>query len=586
MRSDPPPASSSSNSTHHHEVLTIPKPQIPPLQVSPLHISPLQRLVQAEPHTPYPPDACEPASPPSTSRRSFLQTGAITAAALALAPRIPPALAQTSSASPLVTTDLGTFRGQTLAEGIRAFRGIPFAQPPIGPLRFLPPVAFQAGIQAATRDALSFGPPAMQPDQPDAAEDCLYLNVWAPPSGGPHPVFVWIHGGGYTGGRASEPVFEGSGFAREGIVLVTVAYRLGVFGFMDLSPLLGPAYADSANNALRDLVLALRWVNSNISAFGGDPKCVTVGGESAGAKATAALMALPEAQSLFHSAISESGGGERVLTSPQAHDVASSFGELWRRDHPASSGAAGFDDLRTAPAHALIQTQQTLIAASAIHFPFRPQIANQAGASLLPKRPVDLVAEGSARGKRLLLGTNRDESALFLGPHPAADPTASDLGNLALSRFNEVFARYAALYPDMPRPQLRVRAVTAEEYWVPSVRLADAHVRAGGSAWMYRLDFAPSTGRMAGEAFHAEDIDFVWNKLNKSEAGDPTAAPLAASIHAAWCAFIRGETPAATGLPAWPEYNPNTRPTMILNTSSHVEQRPFDAELRLWDGVL
>ncbi len=131
---------------------------------------------------------------------------------------------------------------------------------------------------------------------PNMSEDCLYLNVWAPAGKGPYPVFVWIHGGSFTGGRSSTPISDGTLFAQQDIVHVTLAYRLGVFGFMDLSPLLGPDYADSGNNALRDLIAALQWINQNIAAFGGDPNRVTVGGESAGAKATAALMAIPQVQ--------------------------------------------------------------------------------------------------------------------------------------------------------------------------------------------------------------------------------------------------------------------------------------------------
>ena len=517
-------------------------------------------------------------APLNTTRRSFLSQTSL-AATCALLPRSLSASAV--SAPALVTTPLGKLRGVSSPEAIRNFRGIPFAQPPVGPLRFQPPQPPKPWPD--TRDATRFAAAAMQPDEPSIpqSEDCLYLNIWCPNTPGPHPVFVWIHGGGYTGGQAFAPIFDGTPFANEGIVLVTVAYRLGVFGFMDLSPLLGPAYADSANNALRDLVQSLHWVQQNISAFGGDPDRVTIGGESAGAKATAALMALPEAQSFFHSAISESGGGERILTQTQAADVSHTFGDLWRREHPVTSTT--FDDLRTAPARALIDTQQRVIVQSDIHFPFRPQIGP---GSLLPQRPVDLVTTGISHGKRLLIGSNRDESALFLGPHPAADPLQRDLGNLPLARFNQVFARYADLYPGMPEDQRRIRAVTAEEYWVPTVRLADAHTRAGGAAWMYRLDFAQSTGRMADEAFHSEDLGFVWNKLNKTEAADPAAQQLALSMHAAWCAFLRGETPSAPHLPPWPEYNPTTRPTMILNKESRIEQQPSEPELRLWNGIL
>jgi para-nitrobenzyl esterase len=144
------------------------------------------------------------------------------------------------------------------------------------------------------------------------SEDCLCLNLWAPESRGPHPVFVWIHGGGFTGGHAFEPTYDGTEFAREGIVLITVGYRLGVFGFLDLESVLGATYAGSANNGLRDLIAALAWVRENVADFGGDPGRVTIGGESAGAKLTDILMGTPSASTLFHQMISESGGAERV----------------------------------------------------------------------------------------------------------------------------------------------------------------------------------------------------------------------------------------------------------------------------------
>ena len=431
-----------------------------------------------------------------------------------------------------------------------SFAASPFAQPAVGPLRFRPPLPLAAW--KTTRDALRFAPAAMQPADAHfpQSEDCLYLNLWTPAAPGPHPVFVWIHGGGYTGGRASDALFDGAGFAQQGIVLVTVSYRLGVFGFMDLGPLLGPSFAGSGNNAILDLVQALRWVNQNIASFGGDPTQVTVGGESAGAKATAALLALPEARNLFRSAISESGGGERVLALADATAVAHEFGAQWQNDQAATQS---FSTLLTAPPEALIQTQSNLIATSTRHFPFRPEIDGR----LFTARPVDLVSTAHLTGKRLLLGSNLDESALFLGPRPISDPKQSDLGNLPLPRFNDVFARYAALYPAMPAPQRRIRAVTAEEYWIPTVRLADGFTRSGGAAWMYRLDYTEPTGRMANEAFHSLDLSLVWRHLDPAEQTDPAAAPISAQMHTAWVAFIHGQTP-------------RSRPARLARVQPHI----------------
>ncbi len=506
------------------------------------------------------------------SRRRFLQQSTATLAALTLTPSHLFAATET-----LITTPSGKLRGETV-DSIRIFRGIPFAQPPIGPLRFRPPVPVK--LWQGVHNATTFAAAAPQPDDPGVthSEDCLYLNVWAPTGPGPFPVFVWIHGGGYTGGRSFAPIFDGSEFARDGIVLVSVAYRLGVFGFLDLEPLLGPTYADSANNAMRDLTLSLEWVHHNIAAFGGDPTRVTVGGESAGAKATAALMAIPAAASLFHSAISESGGGERINTLAQAAAVAHQYGKLWRTAHPSTT----FHDLLTAAPADLLHAQTALIATSDRHFPFRSEV----GSSFLPQRPVDLVAAGSFQHKRLLIGTNRDESALFIGPHPAADPTSSDLGNLDLNTFQQVFAKYKSLYPDMTAEQRRIRAVSAEEYWVPSVRMAEAQTQAHGPTWMYRLDYTKPTGPQAGEAYHSLDLSFIWQKPDPIESADPTAAPLARQMHQAWVNFIQGNDPAAPTLPPWPQYSLQTRPTMIFAAQPHIENNPHQAELELWQTAL
>jgi para-nitrobenzyl esterase len=531
---------------------------------------------------------CGNSTPTNQSRRRFLQKSSATLAALALTPS--GLFAANGPGQPaIVTTPSGKLRGETVTAvgsgpAVRVFRGVPFAEPPIGPLRFRPtvPVKPWKGV----REATTFGAAAIQPGNPalTQSEDCLYLNIWAPSGNGtgngPYPVYVWIHGGAYIGGDSFAPIFDGTEFARNGIVLVTVAYRLGVFGFMNLEPLLGPSYSDSANNALRDLIASLEWVHHNIAAFGGDPARVTIGGESSGAKATAALMAIPQAARLFRSAISESGGGERVLTLAEAAEVAHAYGALWRSNHPVSANA--FDDLLTAPPATLMATQARLIATFSRHFPFRSEI----GHSFLPKRPVDLIATGSSAGRRLLIGTNRDESASFIGPHPHLDPTNRDLGNLDLSTFNKVFARYKSIYPNLSDEQLRIRAVSAEEYWVPSVRLAEAHTHSGGSTWMYRLDYAKPSGPMVSEAYHALDLSLVWQKLDAIEQADPNAAPLSNAMHQAWVAFIQGNTPAAPTLPTWPKFDLNTRATMIFAPHPHVEERPQEAELQLWNGLL
>jgi para-nitrobenzyl esterase len=434
------------------------------------------------------------------------------------------------------------------------------------------------------RDATRFGAAPLQPGEPGVpqSEDCLYLNVWAPAGKGPFPVFVWIHGGGFTGGHAFESTYDGTRFAREGVVCITVGYRLGVLGFLDVEPMLGAEYAGSANNALRDLIAALTWIQDHVADFGGDPGRVTIGGESAGAKLTDILMGVASARPLFSQMISESGGAERIWPQAAARRVGSGFAEAWH-------AVGGGDDrgLLTATGTMLLAAQQKLLATWPQHFPLRPQIDDQ----LISRLPIDSIAAGSSRGKHLLIGTNRDESALFIGPHPQHDAAAKDLGNISTEAFASVFAHYAAIYPSFSEEQLRIRALTAEEYWIPSVRVADAHVEGGGEAWMYRLDFTEERGRLAGDAYHSLDVGLVWDKPHIGVGNDSEESALAGTLHAAWVAFIQGGRPAATKLPAWPEYKTSSRATtiratMILDTKSHVELHPQSAELRLWDGVL
>ena len=196
------------------------------------------------------------------------------------------------------------------------------------------------------------------------------------------------------------------------------------------------------------------------------------------------------------------------------------------------------------------------------------------------------IAGGSTRGKRLLLGTNRDESALFVGPRPSKNATAADLGNMPTEQFAPIYAKYAELYPDLTFEQRRIRALTAEEYWIPSMRVAAAHAGNSGDTYVYRLDFAESSGRLQGYAYHSLDVGLVWDKPHRDVANADAEATMTTTMHAAWAAFIRGDAPVASALPTWPKWTLSERKTMLLGASSRVEANPQEAEFRVWQGKL
>lgn len=481
----------------------------------------------------------------------------------------------------IVETREGPVRGITTESGA-AFFGIPFAAPPIGPLRFRAPrpPARRSALFDATRFAAA---PIQQPPAPGLygpgplpqSEDCLALNIWTPATAGPHPVYVWVHGGGNVAGSSRMPVFDGSRFARNGIVCVTISYRVGALGFLDLSDLLGKDYAGSGNNGLLDIVEALRWVRANIAAFGGDPGQVTIGGQSAGAKNVCALLAMPAARGLFQRAVVQSGGAETAIDRDGAALMARRFLEL-----------AGLSDPRallTLDTAALLDAQARLQKSWPRKYPFRAVIDG----TVLPALPLAMIGDGRAAPVPLLLGTTRDEIAFF-GPNAARDGTVvqGDLANMAIDAFDPVYNAYRHSFPELSPVDRRYRALTAEEYWLPTLRTAAGHAAAQRPIWLYRLDMPRNAAPNAGYAVHGSDLPLVWDKVRDPQSAflgpqGPEAEALAARMHAHWVSFIRSGSPGD----GWPLHRSDERATMVFAATDASVMRLDESERHLWDGV-
>lgn len=413
-------------------------------------------------------------------------------------------------------------------------------------------------------------------------EDCLYLNIHAPAEPGPHPVLVWVHGGGYTSGASFEGVYDGGRLARRGVLVVTVAYRLGALGLLQLRHLLGDEYAASSTNALLDVVRALRWVREHIAAFDGDPDRVTLGGFSAGAKLTANLLALPAARGLFHRAIVQSGGAHTVRTVPEAEQATG---------HVLAALGLGADraaELIDVPSSDLLDAQEQAIGRGTARFVFRPVVD--------PAGPLPVTPLRAIRGDvPILLGSNQDEEQMFAVTEGtgAREPGPADLANLRRpDALAELVRTYAEMYPDLNGRSRRIRLLTAESYGIPTVRLAEAQLAAGGTAYMYRFRWAPRAHPQRLGSPHAIDIPFVFGTLDTplgrwlTGGVPPAARELSDRIQQAWVAFVKGGPPVADGLPAWPRYDPTERRTMLLDVPATVVGDPDREERRVWDHAL
>ncbi|UIJ82217.1 carboxylesterase/lipase family protein [Rhizobium leguminosarum] len=460
-----------------------------------------------------------------------------------------------------VTTGAGRLEGRRTGAAIR-FLAIPYAKAPTGKARFRPPEKPEhwAGVRSADSFA-SVAPqlpdPGFYPGDPDAmprrpmSEDCLYLNVWTPVSSGPHPVLMWLHGGSQLIGGTSRPVYDGSNFARAGITCVTVGHRLGAFGFLELGTQLGAEYVDSGNCALRDQLVALKWVQDNIASFGGDPNQITLGGESAGGKNVAALMATSAAQRLFHAAIVISGGADTVSSREEAEAVTQRFTE--------ASGVSAAQ-LIDASVEQILTWQAMLLRSGIRKLPFRPVH----GGNLLPQSPLSAIKDGRGASIPLLIGTSRDESVPVVQAMNAEDPWRQDqLSHLDPEALTAVERRLRSAYPELTWRESRLRLLSAEEYGLPSVRLADSHASVGNPTWMYRHDRGSAAGPFAGFSPHVSDLEWVWGHFPGShklcEVDD---------LHATVCSFVKERRA------SWDPYCVPHRRTALFGNSRRVVEDP------------
>jgi len=505
-----------------------------------------------------------------------------------------------------VETSSGRLQGTEQA-GIRIFRGVRYARAPIGAQRFLPPEACQpiAGVVDATKP----GPAAPQYALPffgmisaagvPPGGDCLSLNIWTPgPGGARRPVLVWIHGGGFLVGAGSTPIYTGKDLARRGdLVVVTINYRLGALGFVHLGPLLGGDFKHSSNLGVRDQIAALEWIRENIDRFGGDPDNVTVFGQSAGAMSIAALLGAPQARTLFHRAICQSGAADHILDEDRAADVARVFlDELGGAQHsPESLGARPLSEILQAQRATMrrLSDFRTMMV-------FLPCVDGE----VIPEQPLEAVRRGGQPEIPLLVGATLDEWKLFR----VVDPGLRGLREEALiERFHAVLRGRFTSLPDAATALGEFRLALEErgagtspaEVWsafqttrvmhFPAVRLAEAQVEAGGSVHTYLFTWRPpALGRVIG-ACHALDIPFIFGAVRHPLARPLTgltasAARLSRKMQAAWIHFARGGHPGHARLPDWAPYDVERRATMILGRNCSLEHAPLEAERSLFAG--
>nr|WP_245720189.1 carboxylesterase/lipase family protein [Nocardia uniformis] len=500
-------------------------------------------------------------------------------------------------AEPVVRTEYGEVRGRR--EGaVNIWRSIPYAAAPAGPDRFRPPRPPEPWD--GVRDCVEFGEIAPQTlgvmvpvdSTLKMGEDCLWVNVWAPaaPSDEPRPVMVWLHGGAYCLGTAAQVIYDGRRLVETGgVILVTVNYRIGVLGFLDLSSL-GPDF--TPNTGLRDQIAALEWVRDNIAAFGGDPGNVTLFGESSGAGCVTALMTSPRAAGLFHRAIAQSPPATTVFGQQRAAGVAQRFLELLELPPERAR------ELLECPLDRILAAAGTLLDEVPTQHPGRLAAAPVVDGDLLPGYPTERFNQGRSHRVPLMIGTNKDEASLFRLFRSPIMPVTPDAVNAMLQSVADHHpglsptrvAEIASAYPDLAKPRGALAMSTDAAFRMPAHWVADAHAR-HSPTWMYRFDYATPMLRAARVgAGHATELPYVFGNFGTFDR-DPTfwlggrkvAQEVSGRMMRRWLAFAAHNVPAALdGSKHWPPYRESTRTTLVIDSSDRVVDDPDRDRNAVW----
>ncbi len=488
------------------------------------------------------------------------------------------------------------------------FRGIPYAGPASGKARLRPPLPPEPwpGVRDATR------PRAMAPQNGGlmsrllgdagllASEDCLTLDVATPGADGARrPVLVWLHGGGFTTGSASLPVYRGASLARRGeLVVVAPNYRLGALGFLHLPELGREEGGAPGNFGLLDQLAALEWVRENAAAFGGDAGRVTLCGQSAGAMCAATLLGAPRARGLFQRVILQSGAARNVRGAEAAARVAAVFHD------EAGVSPGDLAALRALPV-ATVLGAQARTAERLRRELDDPAFEPVLDGALLPRPPLEAIAAGEARDVPLVIGTNRDEWKFYgLGDPKARRLDAEGLlrrfrrglpgtdadGRELAVRVVETYRRARQGRASVAAPELWFAIQTDRWFRHPAMALAAAHAVHQPDTRAYLFGWpSPALGGALG-ACHALEVPFVFGNVGDARLQPRLgegAAPrrLSERMQGAWCAFARGELAGQDGLPEWPRYEAGRRSTLVLGAECSVVEAPAEVERALWDDI-
>ena len=500
----------------------------------------------------------------------------------------------------VVRTSLGSVRGAEAAPGVMVYKGMPFAAAPVGALRFREAQAPQpwSGVLDGTKwGNTCIQPPAPtrpigvnqatdMPDSPPISEDCLNLNVWTPAdyAGEKLPVMVWFYGGAYNEGGGSMPFADGTNLARKGVIVVSMNYRVGPYGFLSFPGLTEASpHNASGNQALSDAIASLKWVQQNIAAFGGDPANVTIFGQSAGACITAALTGSPVAAGLFNRSISESGAWAGLTAAKMQTREAMEARSVTALE---AAGIHNLAELQAAPPEKLatIRNQGIII-----------------DGWIVPEDLSKTFAEGRQNKVDVLLGSNANEGGCFGGFGGGPAMTAENWRNTAPQRWRDLAELGLAAYPvqsDAEAVVAATRPFTDGIAWFMHL-YADQQAKAGKAAYLYQFARTPASapGKTNGGPSHAAELAYVFGTLDKPrevpDNSDPAvvsrSAPdiaLADQIMTYWTNFARTGNPNGPGLPMWPQVTQLQRhQAMLLDVNSRVGETMTPAQVALYDAL-